>query len=772
MRTVEIPAVGVLMTVLSLSGMPVTAADLSQSFVLVSTSDHWAASLEPKYIKTAPRTDAWGTPFRYVVTANRQSYRIVSAGTDRTFEAGSLTLDKLSQHATAVVGADIIYQNGQFVQYPGSADPYVKKTMADMRSLGTAVEAFAIDEFKYPDAEPRKSVAASPQSVPSTGDVDSRTPRKHYTGEPVSLNLKDADLRDVTSAFSKLTGLKIETDAGINAKVTIAVHDTPWDEALDRIIGDAGLQWELHDKMLHISARPTTALSQPAPPAGSAAATGWRTWTAPNGRFSIDLPDEPITSVTEKPTGWYSINTANRVVSAYLEDFSGDVATEVTSEEWVRRTVPSLPQGQLVDTRMSTLGGLAARYATIDFVANDVNFRMRFVRFSPKVHMIAIVGYSAPKSQVESRSDAINRLFSSMRVPPAPTQIAAAPVAAAQPVPAGASVGWRTWTAPDGRFSIELPGEPIDRVIEMGAGYYEILIGTRMVTAHISGELSGDVSASLVTDESVRSIVSSMASNHGQLVETHLSTTGGLVVRYATIDFVKDDVTYRMQAVFSSPSAHTLATALYTAPRSQVESRQVESARVLSSLRILPAAALAGISANQAPNGSQQKDAILHTSAGDISVRFFPDVAPNHVRNFVELANRGFYDGVKFHRIIPGFMIQTGDPNTISGPISSWGTGGSGKTLKGEFNSIPHTRGIVSMARSQNPDSASSQFFIVVKDSSSLDGKYTVFGHVTTGMEIADKIANAPRGQNDRPNDPVTIKSITFRELMPEKQVH
>ena len=158
------------------------------------------------------------------------------------------------------------------------------------------------------------------------------------------------------------------------------------------------------------------------------------------------------------------------------------------------------------------------------------------------------------------------------------------------------------------------------------------------------------------------------------------------------------------------------------------------------------------------------KVAELHTSKGDIHIRFFPDVAPGHVRNFLDLAAKGFYNGTKFHRVIPGFMVQGGDPNTVSGSPATWGTGGSPTRLKAEFNSIPHRRGIVSMARSNDPNSASSQFFIVVADSKFLDNQYTVFGQVTKGMEVADQIVGGARNAQDRPNDPVSIDSITVRD--------
>jgi peptidyl-prolyl cis-trans isomerase B (cyclophilin B) len=165
----------------------------------------------------------------------------------------------------------------------------------------------------------------------------------------------------------------------------------------------------------------------------------------------------------------------------------------------------------------------------------------------------------------------------------------------------------------------------------------------------------------------------------------------------------------------------------------------------------------------------ENKVAELHTTAGEIHIRFFPDVAPNHVRNFLELAEKGFYNGTKFHRTVPGFMIQGGDPNTINGDPRTWGTGGSPRNVRAEFNPVPHLRGIVSAARSSDPDSASSQFFIVVGDSNFLDNNYTVFGQVTKGMEVADAIVNAPRS-GERPNDPVTVNSITIRDAREDEK--
>ena len=159
----------------------------------------------------------------------------------------------------------------------------------------------------------------------------------------------------------------------------------------------------------------------------------------------------------------------------------------------------------------------------------------------------------------------------------------------------------------------------------------------------------------------------------------------------------------------------------------------------------------------------ENKVAEIHTTAGQINIRFFPDVAPNHVKNFIDLAQKGFYAGTKFHRVIPGFMIQGGDPNSIAGDPRTWGTGGSGQNVKAEFNSVSHKRGIVSMARSPQPDSASSQFFIVVADSPHLDRQYSAFGQVTQGMDVVDKIVSGPRS-GDRPNNPIAIERIVIRD--------
>jgi len=153
---------------------------------------------------------------------------------------------------------------------------------------------------------------------------------------------------------------------------------------------------------------------------------------------------------------------------------------------------------------------------------------------------------------------------------------------------------------------------------------------------------------------------------------------------------------------------------------------------------------------------------ILETNLGEIVITFFPYDAPNHVENFLKLSTSGYYDNTLFHRIIPGFMIQGGDPNTIDGDPNTWGTGGPDTNVSEEFNSIKHNRGIVSMARSTDPNSAGSQFFIVHKDSNFLDGEYTVFGRIATqeSFETLDKIANVKTDSRDKPEEPEQVRII------------
>jgi len=153
--------------------------------------------------------------------------------------------------------------------------------------------------------------------------------------------------------------------------------------------------------------------------------------------------------------------------------------------------------------------------------------------------------------------------------------------------------------------------------------------------------------------------------------------------------------------------------------------------------------------------------AVVTTSLGVMVLEFYPDVAPNHVANFKKLARAGFYDGTAFHRVIPGFMIQGGDPNTKDDTKKeTWGQGGPGYTINAEFNSKHHARGILSMARTSDPNSAGSQFFICHADAGSLDNQYTVFGNLIKGFDVLDKIATTPTEPPDRPITRVNVVSI------------
>jgi peptidyl-prolyl cis-trans isomerase B (cyclophilin B) len=149
---------------------------------------------------------------------------------------------------------------------------------------------------------------------------------------------------------------------------------------------------------------------------------------------------------------------------------------------------------------------------------------------------------------------------------------------------------------------------------------------------------------------------------------------------------------------------------------------------------------------------------LMSTNRGDMEIEFWPDVAPNHVRNFLDLCYTGFYDGKTFHRVIPGFMIQGGDP-------TGTGTGNGPRTLKAEFSQRKHEAGVLSMARSSDPNSASCQFFIVHKPAPHLDGQYTCFGKVVSGLEVVDKIANTKRNSSDKPFDPQTIVKATVLKI-------
>jgi cyclophilin family peptidyl-prolyl cis-trans isomerase len=162
-------------------------------------------------------------------------------------------------------------------------------------------------------------------------------------------------------------------------------------------------------------------------------------------------------------------------------------------------------------------------------------------------------------------------------------------------------------------------------------------------------------------------------------------------------------------------------------------------------------------------------EAALVTDKGTLVVTFFPEQAPKHVRSFLELAQKGFYDGIAFHRIVRNFMVQTGCPNSRKGSAGQPGTGGPGFTLPAEFNDIPHVRGIVSMARARDPNSAGSQFFIVQGDQASfLDGQYTAFGKVEEGLDVLDQIANVdcdfgPGGERSQPKERIEIRRIELR---------
>lgn len=162
-----------------------------------------------------------------------------------------------------------------------------------------------------------------------------------------------------------------------------------------------------------------------------------------------------------------------------------------------------------------------------------------------------------------------------------------------------------------------------------------------------------------------------------------------------------------------------------------------------------------------------KENAVIKTTYGDMTISFWPDVAPKTVENFKKLAREGFYNGTAFHRVIKGFMIQGGCPNTRQGARGMPGTGGPGYQIKAEFNAKPHVRGVISMARSANPDSAGSQFFICHGDARFLDRQYTAFGELVGGDDVLERIATMPTthgggGEKSTPIDRVEIESVTL----------
>ena len=189
---------------------------------------------------------------------------------------------------------------------------------------------------------------------------------------------------------------------------------------------------------------------------------------------------------------------------------------------------------------------------------------------------------------------------------------------------------------------------------------------------------------------------------------------------------------------------------------------------LLASLSVL-ALGVASASAQEKKEEKKGEVAVIKTTAGEMVVEFWPDVAPKTVENFKTLAKKGFYDGTAFHRIIKGFMVQGGDPNTKDpAKEAQWGMGDPGYKIKAEFNNRPHKRGVLSMARSQDPDSAGCQFFICHGDPSFLDGKYTTFGKVIKGDDVLEKLGTTPTRPGDRP---VTRQNIDSIKIVPADSI-
>ena len=183
----------------------------------------------------------------------------------------------------------------------------------------------------------------------------------------------------------------------------------------------------------------------------------------------------------------------------------------------------------------------------------------------------------------------------------------------------------------------------------------------------------------------------------------------------------------------------------------------------LSAVFVAAVFAVAAADDTKMPSASAKEDAVIKTTDGDMVIEFWTDAAPATIANFKKLAKSGFYNGTCFHRVIKGFMIQGGDPNTKAGDESTWGMGDPGYKIKAEFNDHPHVRGVISMARSNDPDSAGSQFFICHGNANFLDRQYTAFGKLIKGDEVLEKIATTSTHQPDRPNKRMGVESVTIQ---------
>ncbi len=196
---------------------------------------------------------------------------------------------------------------------------------------------------------------------------------------------------------------------------------------------------------------------------------------------------------------------------------------------------------------------------------------------------------------------------------------------------------------------------------------------------------------------------------------------------------------------------------------------------ILSILTVASAAAFSAIGADDKAAAKTDQVAVIKTSAGEMVIAFWPDVAPKTVENFKKLANEKFYDGTCFHRIVKGFMIQGGDPlSKDEKKQDRWGTGDPGYKIKAEFNEKHHDRGVISMARSMDPDSAGCQFFICLGDAGSLDRKYTAFGKLIKGEDVLGKIGDTSvaMSSNGEPSKPTTRVNIESIRIVPADSVN
>jgi hypothetical protein len=312
----------------------------------------------------------------------------------------------------------------------------------------------------------------------------------------------------------------------------------------------------------------------------------WRVWTAPNGKFVINLPDGPISKFLETAVGFYDLRVGTRIIGAGLGSVSDNDPSVVDSELALQKFMNGMAGAMVVESNIGKLGSTSARLATIDFVAGGVNFRARVAIFSPAAQRAAILVYATPRSSFEGECDHIDRYFSSFRVLPRGFATASATTEGTAATRSTIS-GWSTWYAPNSLFTLELPDEPFAKSSETLPGWYQIQMSGRQFRAVAKEQ--ADAAHFIDSADFVKSLILGPPAT---LLETHIAKLGERTARYAIIDTVENDVNLRVQLVLFVPRDRWITQLEYIAPRSRFDANRAEMEHFLASFRFVsPAAA-------------------------------------------------------------------------------------------------------------------------------------------------------------------------------------